>query len=48
MRADTGRGRVAAVSKLIFVVLLIIFSALVVYGIAAGDFGETFSNGWML
>ena len=38
----------AAVRKLIFVVLLIIFSALVVYGIAAGDFDETFSNGWML
>ena len=38
----------AAVSKLIFVVLLIIFSALVAYGIAAGDFGETLLNGWML
>ena len=38
----------AAVRKLIFVVLLVVFSALVVYGIAVGDFGEVFSNGWML
>jgi hypothetical protein len=47
-RAETGRGRVAAVRKLIFVVLLIIFSALVVYGIAVGGFHETLSKGWML
>jgi hypothetical protein len=47
-REETGRGRVAAVRKLIFIVLLVIFSALVVFGIAAGDFDEVFSNGWML
>jgi hypothetical protein len=39
---------VAAVRKLIFVALLIVFSALIVYGIAVGDFDETLSNGWML
>jgi hypothetical protein len=39
---------VAAVRKLIFIVLLIIFGALLVYGIAAGGFDETFSNGGML
>jgi len=39
---------VAAVRKLVFAVLLIIFSVLIVYGIAAGDFGETASNGRML
>jgi hypothetical protein len=39
---------VAAVRKLIFVVVLVLFSVLVVYGIAVGDFDEVFSNGWML
>jgi hypothetical protein len=39
---------VAAVRKLIFVVLLIVFSVLVIYGIAAGGFDEVLSNGWML
>jgi hypothetical protein len=47
-RAEAGRGGVAAVRKLIYVVLLVAFSLLVVYGIAAGDFDEVFSNGWML
>ena len=47
-RARAGLGRVAAVRKLVFAVLLIIFSVLIVYGIAAGDFGETASNGRML
>jgi len=39
---------VAAVRKLLFIVLLIVFSILVAYGIAVGDFNEVFSNGWML
>jgi hypothetical protein len=36
------------VRKLFFIVLLIVFSVLVVYGIAVGDFDEVLSNGWML
>lgn len=38
----------AAVRKLLFIVLLIAFSVLVIYGIASGDFDEVFSNGWTL
>jgi hypothetical protein len=39
---------VAVVRKLVFIVLLIILGAFFVYGIAAGGFDETLSNGWML
>jgi hypothetical protein len=39
---------VAAVRKLIFIVLLVVFSVLVIYGIATGGFDEVLSNGWML
>jgi hypothetical protein len=47
-RSGAGLGRVAAVRKLVFAVVVIIFGALIVYGVAAGDFGETASNGRML
>jgi hypothetical protein len=39
---------VAAVRKLIFVILLIAFSILVIYGVAIGDFSEMSFNGGML